>query len=138
MHQDNVIHLPGRRPDADTSSGSQGGEPVPSTEPEHRGAGAAAVLGGFALSTLGHFATAVRYAAFFVLRWVRGPVSLLLGLTSGLSLLASVIVWFGYSNSPSERWSILPYLMCAGLAASALRFSYNWLLFRLSPQPGLI
>lgn len=137
MQQDNVISLSSHRPDpaaqvlrpANDDTAALG-----STMPHPTMAMALR----FARVVLGTMGTTFRYTTFFLLRWIRGPVTLLLGLASGLSLLAGLLVWFGYAHNPDQRSALLPYLLGVGFSASVLRFAYDWVLYRLSPTPGLI
>lgn len=93
---------------------------------------------GFALSLAKILIQTARYAAFFVLRWLKGPITFILGIVSGLSLLAAVIIWAGFSSSPAQRDALLPWMIGFGLGASILRFSYDWILFKLYPLGAIL
>ena len=76
---------------------------------------------------------ALRYVAFLLLYWVRGPLRFLLGLVAGGSLLVVPILWFGL-NSPNKA-EILASVAGAGFVAFVVMWIYDSLLLRLSPEP---
>lgn len=75
----------------------------------------------------------VRYVAFLVLFWLRGPLRFVLGLVSGLTLLAAPIMWLGL-NTPNKV-ELVVSVAGAGFAAFAVLWFYDMLLLRLSPEP---
>lgn len=146
MNLDNVMQFPGHPGERDQASTPfQSEEHAEQMEPATCAETAPAVswlrhravltLGRFCMATLAVLLKTVRYVAFFVLRWIRGPVTLLLGAVSGIAILSSIVIFIGFSKSPDERWALLAPIMLVGFTASVLRFSYNWLLTILSPNP---
>ncbi len=76
----------------------------------------------------------IRYVAFLVLYWLRGPLKFMLGIIAVPSLIALPMIAFGMESSQSKTEMML-WLFGAGFGSFVLSWFYDSLLLRLSPEP---
>lgn len=145
MTDNNVVDFAGYRPSAHDALPELGHDPVdqrPSTGADitanrTRIAGVALQASGRAALTVAKASVLlVRMSVFFVMRWLRGPITLLLGLVSAIGLLSALIVWVGFTGDgdPGQKHQLLAISIISGIGASILRFSYDYVLAALGPK----
>lgn len=77
----------------------------------------------------------LRYLAFLVLMWIRGPLRFLLALVGVPAMLAIPIVGLGLDSPDKTR--IMLGLVALSFGAFVLRWLYDSFLIWLSPEPVL-
>lgn len=125
MSTDNIVRFPDFAPANDAPTSTE----APASHTGFVAGSFARFLLGFARAVLG----SVRLALFFVLNWLRGPISLTLGLLSGLGLALAPIVWIFWAVPDEKKWTLVGPLLVMGFVASVLRYVFERVLLALEP-----
>ena len=116
----------------DDYRGQEPQQPQPSRL-QSRAVAVARFLKALSLRVLTFLLSSLRLATYVVLTITRGPVTFLLKLAAGLLIIASVVVFAGYSHEPAQQSYYLTRTLLGAFGAGVICYLYDVAIYHLNP-----